>query len=647
MFPNDYERPHAMTAALASMMPQVALPLTSTRHDLVRHHAATVLFPLRRILSPLAPQRLRWDVLNPGPVTPLSPNPSANTFSNWIVPKPAPFGNHIQLSIPLAAAYIEPESPTLSGDIETRDVCNRLKKDIESKARRHCLTRFKQRISGYSDFIPATMIKPEDTLQAALEMMDSHCLKLKDFIVEDLPYRLQSCATAEAELRKHFCINFESELKEQNEWMNHVATTTIFYDSDVDEHTDHEPQTTALAVSILDEQREVFHHLREQRESENLFLESEALEAAWAVKMLDDAERRTQTESDDSDSSSDVSSNHDGGYSYGNILRIIESDMKRSASSGTLASVVNQSPNSDFASMRSRSSTWQSTSSNVTRDSRFPQRSSLSPSKESRWSERLSGSTVPSSNTYASSFCTTKQLRILTETIQEPHSSELSPADREFRHRGPNLAELGTWAQELKKMEAMQADRQRSPTIHSRAATRGGSSGLNIDPRTPTRQVSVDSINTRISPTRTVHSRFSSSSSGSSSSTITSRTLPRPQSLKHSPSSSFSTLGDTRPTMLDHEYHQRKMKKSSLHKRSTSKTSTRNSLRHNQHLRASSTVQILATSAPKPEEDGWMGELKRMEMSERVRQAEEKRRVAELLRGDTLIGEEDVLGEGK
>lgn len=97
--------------------------------------------------------------------------------------------------------------------------------------------------------------------------------------------------------------------------------------------------------------------------------------------------------------------------------------------------------------------------------------------------------------------------------------------------------------------------------------------------------------------------------------------------------------------MLDHEYHQRKMSKASTHKRDTSKISMADSLRRSQHLRASSTVQVLVKHTSKQGEDDWMSELKRMENCERVRQAAEKRRTAQLLRGDTLIGEECVSDE--
>ncbi|KAF1933638.1 uncharacterized protein M421DRAFT_415981, partial [Didymella exigua CBS 183.55] len=596
------------------------------------------------MLPSLTPRRLRWDIITPGPVTPLSPRPSANSFSNWLRPKPAPPGAHIQVSTPVTVIYIEPASPALPRDVETREIYDTIKKDIDALARRHCLARFKARASGNIDFIPATMIKPKDTLQAALVTMDSHRVKLKDFIVKDLPDRLQGRALSEAEVISRFCINDETELEEQNEWMNHLTVTTSSQVLDTDEHVEHRPQSIATAISILDEQRAILQHHRKQRQSEHLAIKPEAVKAAWAVKILDDAERCAELEGDDSSSSSDVDEDHDEGYSYGNFLRRIENDLSTSISPGTLASMVDELSNSEFTSMRSRSSTHQSASSKRTREFRFHQRSSMSPSEENRWFESLSGSTVSNSNMHTSSLYPRSDLHVVTEAGDEATTSELSPEDREFRHRGPDLSELDHWAQELKKMEVMRAERQRSPTPHRLPHTRSGLSS-SMEPHFPMRQVSVDSINTRISPTRTSHSRFSSSS-GSSTSTKLLKPLPRPPFYKHSPSASLSTLRDTRSTMLDHEYHQLKMGRASSHKRVISKTSMHDSVCHNQHLRISSVVQLLANTAPKPEEDDWMGELKRMESRERVRQADEKR-TTELLRGDTLIEEEGMLGEDR
>ncbi|KAJ4407352.1 hypothetical protein N0V91_003936 [Didymella pomorum] len=637
------ERPRAMTTASAPAVPQAIVTPMAIRKEPARQHTSTVLLPFRRMLSPLTPRRHRWDVITSGPVTPLLPLPSANSFSNWLRPKPAPSSEQTPALTPVTAIYLEPGSPALLKDLEIREAYNRVKKQVDSLARRHCLARFKARSSGCSDFVPESMIKPNDTLEAALAIVDSHQMKLKHFIVKDLPDRMQSHANTEAELLSPLRIESEADMEQQNEWMNHitVVTTSVL---DADEQVDQAPDPASLAVSILDEQRAVFRDLRRQRESE-LAMRPEALTAAWVVKMLDDAECRARVEDDDSSSDSELEYVQDDGYNYGNFLRNIKSEMSTSTSSGALASLVDEVCNSDFTSTRSRSSTYQSYGSIRTSGFQFPQRSSLSPSKENRWSERLSGSMVPNTDMHISSFYPRSHLHIVTETNAEASVSALSPEDREFRHRAPDLAALDHWAQELHKMEAMREERQRTPTVHRRPRTRGELNGLK-GPHSPTRQMSVDSINARISPTRTMHSRWSSSS-GSSASINPLKPLPRPSFYKHLPSASFATLSEIRPSMLDHEYHQRKMSKASTHKRDMSKKSMDDSVRHSQHLRSSSTMQVLAKHTSKEVEDDWMGELKRMESRERVRQAEEKRRTAELLRGDTLIGEEYDLKEAE
>lgn len=635
------ERPCTMTTASAPAVPQATVTPTTIRQELPCQHTSTVLLPLRRMLTPLTLRRHRWDIITPGPVTPLSPLPSANSFTNWLRPKPAPPGEQNLVSTPVTAIYYEPGSPTLVKDVDTRDAYNSVKKRIDSLARRHCLARFKVHSNDCSDFVPAAMIKPDDTLQAALAIMDSHCLKLKEFIIKDLPDRLQSHATTETELLSCLRIEDEADLEQQNEWMNHVTVVATSI-SDVDEHVDHVPEPASLAVSILDEQRAVLRNLRKQCES-LLAVRTEALAAAWAMTILDDAERRARVVDDDSSSGSEIEDVHDEGYSYGNFLRHIKSEMSTSANAGALAFTVDEVCNSDFISTHSQSITNRTPGSRRTSGSRLPGRSSSSPSKENRWSERLSESTVLSNDKQTCSFYLRSDLQVVTETSKETPASDLSPEDREFRHRAPDLAALNHWAQELQKMEAMRAERQRSPTLSRRPPTHIGLRAP-TEARSPARQMSVDSINTRISPTRTMHSRWSSSS-GSSASMSLLKPLPPPKSFNYSPSASFFTLSDSRPAMLDHEYHQRWMSKASSHKRDTSKISIADSVRRSEHLRASSMVQVRAKHASKEAEDGWMSELKRMEGRERVRQAEEKRRTAELLRSDALIGEEYVSDE--
>ena len=88
--------------------------------------------------------------------------------------------------------------------------------------------------------------------------------------------------------------------------------------------------------------------------------------------------------------------------------------------------------------------------------------------------------------------------------------------------------------------------------------------------------------------------------------------------------------------MLDHEYHQHKTSKSSINadRGDTSKASMHDSLRRSQHLRSTSSVQILVKGSTQEAKDEWMSELKRMESRERIRQGGERRRTSQLLQGD-------------
>lgn len=233
-------------------------------------------------------------------------------------------------------------------------------------------------------------------------------------------------------------------------------------------------------------------------------------------------------------------------------------------------------------------------------------------------------------------------LRISTETIGKAPNGELSPEDREFRHRGPNLADLNNWAEELRKMEAMRADRQRSRTFRHRTSTRSDELSISTHQRFPSKRMSIDDINTHISPTGQLHSRFSSSSSISSY-------------LQHSPAPSLAHFkDDPRPIMLDHECHQRKVSKASFntHQPDTSKISMNDSLRRQQHLLSTSSVQFSVKGSAKEAEDEWMGELKCMEKRERIRQGHERRRTSQLLeeygrggRGDGRVAEQLENGE--
>jgi hypothetical protein len=522
----------------------------------------------------------------------------------------------LEASTPATAVERQPGSLIVPLDPEARTLYDTVKNEVDTLAHKYCLARHNMRSSGENGWVLPSMIKPRDVLQATQIALHGRRLKLKTAIVKDLPDRLRTCALEEAVLRRPLRIQDTMELSEQNDWMNNDDLMPV---PEISDKYDYIPPAIEQAVSILDEQREALRMFRTERKSAELELPEKALEAAWAVRIMEDAEHLVASKADESSSGDD-----DDGYSYGNFLRSIKSEMSTSTSSGALVPMVDELSHSDLTSLRSRANTHQTVNSIRSREFRFPQQSSTNPIEEDRLPLRLiRASSSDNSHRHSNSIHRRTDLRISTESIDEAPNGELSPEDREFRHRGPNFADLNNWAEELRNMEAMCADRHRSPTFRHRRSNHSGSLSIPTHQRSPSKRMSIDDINTRVSPTRQLHSRFSSSSSISSC-------------LQHSPAPSLSHFkGDSRPIMLDHEYHQRKVSKTSdnTHQRNASKASIHDSSRRRQHLLSTSSVQFSVKGSTKQAEDEWMGELKRMESRERIRQGHERRRTYQLWEG--------------
>ena len=631
-FEHPVERPRALTTASAPIVPQTTQQVTPARSKLTRLHTATASLPLRRTPAPITPRTFRWDVISSGPVTPLSPMPVGNAFSDDAFWRKTLSPTAPEASTPITAAEHQPGSPIVPLDPEARTFYDIVKNEVDDMSRKYCLARHNMRSSGENSFVLPNLIRPKDVLQAAQLALDGRKMKLKPVIVEDLPARLWNCALEEVALRRQLRIRDATDLLEQNDWMNNDELMSI---PEIEHKDDYIPPAIHHAVSILDEQREALRMFRAERKSAELELPEKALEAAWAVRILEDAERLMASDTDGFSSSDD-----DEGYNYGNFLRSIRSEMSTSTSSGALAGMVEELSHTDLATLRSRANTQQTVSSTRSRDSRFPQRSSTSPIKEDRLPMRL-GRT-------SNSFHRRTDLRISTEVIDEVPTGELSPVDRESRHRGPSFTDLNNWAEDLRKMEAMRAERQRSLALHRRPPADSNKHGFPIAHRSPTKRMSVDEINNRISPTRQLHSRFSSSSSSMSSNLL--GPLPRPSLLQHSPTPSlFRSRSDSRPTILDHQYHQRKMSKGSIstHQHHTSKASMHDSLRRDQHLRSTSSVSFSIKGSSKEGENEWMSELKRMESEERDRQSSERRRASQTFDGEVQGGQgNDEIAQG-
>lgn len=588
-------RPRAMTAAPAPAASQASIQATPSRRWLTRKQTASL--PSASTTATITPRQRRWDILTSSPATPLTPILLGNSFSSggfWSV--------STQPQQDESPVDSEPEPLTEPKDAEAREVYIRLKRDIDGLARKYCLARFRTDTSGKEEFIPEGMIKPRDTEEAAKVILSGCNVDMNDAIIVDLPERLRRWGLDETLLRSRLCIKDIWELSEQNDWMNDERLGAI---PAVLEKKDYKPPRTSFAVSILDEQREALRRFRIQRDLE-LMMEDLARDSAWAVRLLEDAEYVVATDVD-------VWSNDSGddGYDYSNFLRSIKSEMSTSESSGALSRMVEEVSISERASFR------------------FPSFPSTSPSRTSSHESLQSdlGSTNDSSER-STSIRRRPDLHVATDRVRKcSTTSEVSPEDREFRHRGPELSDLSHWAEELKRMAA---------------ATPNRDSLGNRSDRTALKQLSSSGTQGRQSPTNTLRSQFSSSSSeeegeAQDSPTLSPRALYARSLVDTSPSPMPNLpyqLSDTLATPTP--AHRRRKSKSTIlfhrpfdrfkHRREGSgATAVRSSggasvTNASEGSNATAVRSASGISITKADAEEWAGELERMEDRERERQ---------------------------
>ena len=518
-------RPRAKTAAPAPVASQASIQATPSRRWLARKQTVSASLPSASTNATITPRQYRWDIVTSSPATPLTPMLLGNSFSSggfWSVSTQPQ-----QSESPVESG---PEPLTEPKDAEAREVYIRLKRDIDGLARKYCLARFRMDTSGKEDFIPECMVKPRDTEEAAKVILEECKVDMSDAIITDLPERLRRWALDETQLRSQLCIKDMRELAEQNDWMNDETLAAI---PTVLEKKDYRLPSTSHAVSILDEQKEALRRFRIQRDLE-LMMEDSARDSAWAVRMLEDAEHVVATDVD-------VWSNDSGddGYDYSNFLRSIKSEMSTSESSGALSRMVEE---------------VEEVSNSGRVSFRFPSLPSTSPSRSSSCYSQQSDFNSTNDSSRSTSTRRRLDLHVVTDRIRKASTtSEVSPEDKEFRHRGPGLADLSYWAEELKRMDAITSNRN--------------SMGDRSD-RTALKRLSSTRTKGRESPTNTLHSRFSSSSSSSSSEDPNSPTL--------SPRALYArSLIDTSPSPLPNQpYHEDNTPASPTpaHRRRTSKT---------------------------------------------------------------------------
>ncbi|KAH7087788.1 hypothetical protein FB567DRAFT_353965 [Paraphoma chrysanthemicola] len=471
---------------------------------LTRIATSTELHSASRMRAPSTP-RERWDATYRGPSTPLSPTPTGNAFGGggfWeqqLTPGPV---------TPVTAVPRSPLSPVVPRDSEARAAYNYVKAEVDALARSICASRLSVHSKiAKSDDVPDSLVKPKDVLKAA--SITLRCLQtpVKSVVDPDLLKKLEGLAEEEAKIVQQYSVRHNLELLDIDNWLQ------------VDEDS--------LAFNnLLDAQRELLLMHRNRRKSQLLKIPDAAIQQAWAVRILEDAERAVEADAD----GSSASSNEDKGYDYNNFLRSIKQEV---SSSSDLASMVGSGSYTDLASMRSsgtnsdglvlsrettmesqRSSTSPKKSSGLflrskeqsfervypearqavmtshysglvarSREPSFStgnrevtvatQRSSTSPKKPS-----LAASTPTEAGTYngpslekrASAIASSRGLTLLTTNITEGNEDvptpALSPEDKAFRRQGASHLDLNHWAQQLKQMEES-ANKNRAASAHN------------------------------------------------------------------------------------------------------------------------------------------------------------------------------------
>ncbi|KAF2823813.1 hypothetical protein CC86DRAFT_372018 [Ophiobolus disseminans] len=295
--------------------------------------------------------RERWDVLSRGPAIPLTPTPTGNAFATggfWeqLTPKtPLP-------PTPVTAIPLSPHSPIVPQDLEARNAYDHVKHEVDTMARNICANRMSSlsKITDSND-IPKTLITAKDHLKGAAITLQYRQVDLNSIIDRDLPKKLQALATDEAKITNQYSVRDMLELLDIDTWLQ------------VDEQT-------LNFTTLLDAQRELLQMHCQRRKTSVITLPDRAVQVAWAVRILEDAEHAAEN---DNDSESDHSSEDGTGYEYNNFLRSIKREA--TGSSSDLSSLA------DITSLRSTMSIGDSLRQLSREQSLESQRSSTSPKK--------------------------------------------------------------------------------------------------------------------------------------------------------------------------------------------------------------------------------------------------------------------------
>ena len=252
--------------------------------------------------SPHTP-RPRWDVVTPGPVTPLSATPGSkkgNAFAEggfWanLTPKTPVTA----VPVPITAAPWIPDTPT---DPEAKAAYDDVHEEVRTLSLKLCASRLALTSSTTSeyDLIHPSMVKPKDELLAAEFTLDALQLNLSKHIDAVLPDKVEKFADEEAASLRTYSIPSENGLRDIDTWLN--------FD-----------EKTGDLTTILEAQRDMLRMNRDRRKNESLRLTDQAVRLAWATRVVEDKEYAVAQGSESSESEEDE------GYDYSNFVRSIRS----------------------------------------------------------------------------------------------------------------------------------------------------------------------------------------------------------------------------------------------------------------------------------------------------------------------------------
>ncbi|KAI1545675.1 hypothetical protein PtrSN002B_007194 [Pyrenophora tritici-repentis] len=372
--------------------------------------------------SPTTP-RPRWDVVVPGPVTPLSATagPSRNAFAEggfWasLTPKTSSVTSESIPVTPITAMPIR-RTPSLLVDPESRAAYDSVNQDVTAMAFRLCANRSAIRTSSTikNKSVHPSLVKPRDLRLAAETILSTLQYLLPDSSSTPVVEKLHCFAEEQTEILLEHNIGTMEQLRDLDYWM--------WFEDDID-----------IVSTILDGQRDALRMNRRRRKEREVALDEQAVRLAWAVKILNDKENLKDEDSDE-----------DEGYEYGNIMRSLKNETtsakedrdnntRTRTAQRSASSPIKPTPGTFPLSLRSRQATF----SNYSRPMlRHPKSSSGSLSRSHAIKSRPDHLSINTTSTLATQI----------------EQDVVSPRDRFVRHTAPSIEDLSSWANEIKLME--------------------------------------------------------------------------------------------------------------------------------------------------------------------------------------------------